>query len=72
MNKEEFNNLYKPNMKQGLTYKDPRTGYREKAILTSGINSNVNGDYFVRVTHHHKQVVDLRDIETIKDLNIPW
>jgi hypothetical protein len=72
MTKEEFNNLYKPNMMQALTYIDPITGYRERAIFTSGLLTSFKGNEFVSLTRHRKSFVNLRDIETIKDLNVSW
>jgi hypothetical protein len=72
MTKEEFNDLYKPNMLQALSYIDPVTGYRERAIFTSGILTSLTGNEFLALTRHKQSYTNLRDIESIKDLNIPW
>jgi len=72
MDSNTYRELFKPDMKQALTYIDPDTGYRERAILTSDILTSVTGTEFIRVTRHHKQAINLADIETLIDLNISW
>jgi hypothetical protein len=72
MDSNTYRELFKPDMKQALTYIDAVTGYRERAVLTSDIQTSATGNEFIRVTRHHKQGVSLSDIESIADLNIPW
>ena len=71
MKKTEFNKLFNADIKQAASFID-RHGYRTSAIITSGIQTSVTGNQFVRLTGTVQSSVNLKDIEILVSTSIPW